>query len=257
LDIADREWLALMGGFSVCNPPSSTDTYQLFYPHYERAISNNIDLSGVYNHGLIRHLVAFYFWGYEDLDSEGLILKLFNYGNTKFIIDFVNYIWQQEDYYKSLNEGDKLKFEGIILRLWTFLTNKYQKPKDEEEQKVLVGLVNFIVFVRELNETVSKLLIKSAPLINQNSHADIDKLLENLIELKEKGNPQKTAEHIGQIFLSLDFKEYWYGFSTGLIIELVTFLYQYGQKKTANIFCNRLSSQQHNFLKEIYRKFNP
>lgn len=253
--LEDRNWLAFIGGFAFGNPPFNKEIYQLFYPHYEKAINNNVELKSFCNNGLIRHIVAFYFWGYEDLKTEGLVLKFLNTATPNSILEFVNFIWRQEAYLKSLGEQEKEKFEITILELWNYLAEKYQDPKGEEEQKVLGGLTHLIVFVPELSESNTDLILKSSRQINK--HFYTHELVENLIALKGKGNLSKTAEYIGKIVSSISFNDYLSDFDSKHIIELVTFLYQNGQKEIANIFCNKLSRQGNEFLKPVYNNYNP
>ena len=93
-ELEDEYWLAFMSGFAFGNPPFNKDIYQLFYPHYERAIKNDIKIKSISDHGIIRHLVAFYFWGFEDLQKDGLLTMLFNKGNNTSILEVVNFVWR-------------------------------------------------------------------------------------------------------------------------------------------------------------------
>src|SRR4029077_4068161 len=100
----DREWLAFMGGIAFGRAPFNKDLYTLFYPHYERAIENNIQFKGHHNNGLVRHLTTFYFWGFETLSSEKLLFKFVNKTTSEGIKDLISFIWQQEKYLYSLTE---------------------------------------------------------------------------------------------------------------------------------------------------------
>ncbi|HVA97313.1 MAG TPA: hypothetical protein VNG53_00345, partial [Bacteroidia bacterium] len=131
----EREWLAFIGGFAFGNPPFNKDLYTIFYPHYERAIENNIKLKSFHNNGLVRHLTAFYFWKYETLSSEKLLFKFLNQSAPDAVNDLISFIWQQEDYQKSLSELEQHEFHQMILELWKFLADKYENSSIEEEQK--------------------------------------------------------------------------------------------------------------------------
>jgi hypothetical protein len=54
--------IAFFGGFTFVNPPFNKDIYELFYPYFERAIKNNTEIENFNNQGIIRHIVAYYFW---------------------------------------------------------------------------------------------------------------------------------------------------------------------------------------------------
>lgn len=249
-NIGETEWLAFMSGFAVCRPPFNKDIYELFYPHYEKVIESEIELKGFYNNGLIRHLTAFYFWGYENLTSEKLVFKFLNKAKLNHIEELVNFIWRQENYPKSLTETQRKHFEQIILDLWIFLAAKYQNAESEEEQKILATLSRLVVFVPELNDTYTQLILKSCNYVHKNYSTR--ELIENLTTLKDKGNPLVAAKAIGQILSSLQFNEYIANFDPKNIIELVSFLFEHGQNQVAIEFCNYMGVNQQFFLRETY-----
>ncbi|HAO05770.1 MAG TPA: hypothetical protein DCQ50_02045 [Chryseobacterium sp.] len=251
--LEDKEWLAFLSGFAFSNPPFNKDIYHLFYPHYERAIKNDFPIKGLYDHGIIRHIVAFYFWGFEDLEKEGLLLMLINKGNHTNILELVNFVWRQEEYFRGLNRSEVKNFEKIIFNLWSFLASKYENAKGEKEQKVLSGLSNLLVFVPELDDAYTNLVLKSSGINFKDFHSHY--LIENLIELKDKGNPSETAKHIGVILNSIQFTPYFPLIDNKPIIDLVVFLYENGQKQIADEFCNKMARQGYEFLIEIHNKY--
>ncbi len=251
--LEDKYWLAFVSGFSFGNPPFNKDIYQLFYPHYERAIKNDIKIKSISDHGIIRHIVSFYFWGFEDLQKDGLLKMLFNKGNSTSILEVVNFVWRQEGYLKSLNHGEAKNFEEIILNLWNCLAKKYDIVNDEEEQKILAALSNLLVFVPELNDTYTDLVLKSSGITDKHFHSHY--LIENLIKLKDRGNPSQSSKHIGVILNSIQFAPYFSSINNKHIISLVEFLYENGQKQIADEFCNKMAKQGHEFLIEIHNKY--
>lgn len=247
----DREWLAFIGGFSFGNPPFNKDIYTLFYPHYKKAIEKNIKIKSFHNNGLVRHLTAFYFWKYETLSSQKLLYLFLNKTTSDEIQELINYIGRQGDYQKSLSEIEQNNFQEMILELWNYLADKYGNSQIEEEQKNLATLVNWIVFAPELNDTYTKLVLKSCKHIDKTytTHA----LLKNLVALKSKGNPNTAAKAIGEIISSLNFKDYISDFDKEFIKDLVSFLFAHGQNQVAAEFCNKLASvHQQFFLREIH-----
>lgn len=252
-ELENNQWLAFLGGFAFGNPPFNKDIYQLFYPHYERAIKNNDDIKSFYNHGIIRHIVAFYFWGFEDLKSEGLLLMFLNNANPSAIIELVNFVWRQEGYLKSLSAGEAEKFEKIVFNLWNYLVSKYKNTKEQEEQNILSGLAYLLVFVPKLNEKYTDLVLISSGLSGK--HFQSHYLIENLIKLSAKGEPAETAKFIGQILNSIPSQNYFSNNDNKHIIDLVTFLYENNQKKIADEFCNKLTKQGHEFLITLHNKF--
>ncbi len=247
----EREWLAFIGGFSFSNPLFNKDIYTLFYPHYDKIIVNKINLKSVHENGLIKHLTAFYFWKYETLSSESLLLKFITNSTSDEIGELINFIWRQENYQKSLTEIEQKDFQQMILELWNYIAAKYENSLTEEGQKILSMLSNWIVFAPELNDTYTKLILKSCK-YSFKTHS-IHELFENIVSIKSKGNPIIAAKAISEILLSTKFNEYIHGFEQDNIKDLVSFLYLHNQKQAADKFCNKISVEhQQYFLREIY-----
>lgn len=252
-NLEDREWIPFMSGVAFANPPFNKETYQLFYLHYQRAIENNIEIKKSYNSGIIRHLVAFYFWGFDELDNNSLILKLIKTKNHNNIVSLINFICRQENYVDNLSDDDKKKFEIIIFNFWNLLATKYEKINDHEKQNVLLELSNLLVFVSELNDSYTDLILQTKEIIYKHSHSH--RLIENLIRLKDRGNLNDVAKNIGLIMNSVLFASQNSSLDNDNIIDLVTFLYDNGQKIIADEFCNKVTKKGHEFLIETYNKY--
>ena len=152
-----------------------------------------------------------------------------------------------------MNHDDAKKFEEIIFNLWNYLLNKYENSTYEEEPQVLVRLSNLLVFIPELNDTYTNLVLKSTGITDKNFHSHY--LIENLIKLKDRGIPSESAKHVGVILNSIQFAYYVSSIHKKHIIGLVEFLYKNGQKQIADEFCNKMVKQGHDFLIDIYNKF--
>lgn len=247
----DREWLAFMGGFVCDGPPNNKELYLLFYPHYERLIDDNIKLNSLRNKGLVYHLTAFYFWKYETLSSKKLIFKFLNQATPNKVGELIHFIWQQENYPKTLSELEQQEFQQIIIDLWKFLADKYENSINDDEQKNLAALSNWNVFVNELNEVYTNLILKSCKHVDKTYSTH--ELLENLVMLKTKGNPKIAAKAIGKILSALNFKDYLSDSDKDSIKDLVSFLFIHGQNEIAAELCNTMAAvHQQFFLRNIY-----
>jgi hypothetical protein len=250
-EIEKREWLAFMGGISFGNRPFDKNLYEIFYYHYERAVTENTSLNGLDKNGLIRHLTSFYFWKYESLQSEKLLFKFLNQATPELVGQLIHFISQQKRYQSRLNETEKHEFQQMILELWEYLVNKYEISSTDEEKRNLGALAGWIIFVPELDETYTKLILKSCPHVDK-THATHE-LLEKLTILKNDGNPQVSAKSVGEMLSSLNFRDYINEMDKDLMKDLVSFLFAHGQKQIAAEFCNKLASMhQQFFLREIY-----
>lgn len=253
--IEEREWLAFISGFAFGKPPATNELYSIFYTHYERAIVNNVKFESFNNNGLVRHLTAFYFWKFETLSSEKLLFKFLNQSSANDIADFISYIWQQKNYQQGLTESEQHEFQKMILDLWKFIADKYESSHNEDEQNNLAMLVDWLVFAPELNDDYTALILKSCKGIDV-SHTTHN-LLEYLVSLKDRGNQNVSAKAIGDIFSSLNFKDYIGSLDKDLIKDLVNFLFINGQNHVAERFCNKFAYEyQQFFLRDIYEQYS-
>ncbi len=251
----EKEWLAFIGGLTYSNPPFNKNTYELFYPHYEKAITDNVYFETILNgRVIIRHIVAFNFWGYESLEKKSLISKFLNTAEPSLIVELVNFICTQEKYLVNIDKEES-KIENIVFKLWDYLSNKYEEPKNEEEQKILVSLLGLIVFVPQLDEKHTDLVLKSCQVLE--NHNNLSNIIKNLIKQKNKGLPIETAKYIGEILDIVSFKNYLDNDDDdNNIIELMIYLYENNQKAIADKFCNEFVKMGFEFLKQIYNKYN-
>lgn len=246
-------WHAFISGLVFGNGSLDPGTYNVLLPQYEKMLAVKIDKN--IRSGLIRHIVIFYFYGYEDLKSESLIRKLVDTGEPEAISELIAFIWQQEEYYNSLQREERSKFEKIIKELWEYLLTRFGKTKKEEEKDVLNGIIHFVPFVPELDESYAKLLLDSAKALNKK--VVTHHLMEDFVPLVNKGTPLEVAKLFAPILLEIPFNEYISDFEAEPIKTLVRFLYENNQKDSANTFCHKISSLGNDFLKPLYTEFNP
>ncbi|MCD9015195.1 PIN domain-containing protein [Parachryseolinea silvisoli] len=247
-------WLAFMGGYTYSNPLSDLTVYELFRPHYQRAIDTNAHVNGRYEHGTIRHIVAYYFWGIEDLGENGMLARLINANDHENTLDLVNFVSRQKDYLVGLSEEDAGKVERAIFELWRLLAAKYARPATESERRVLAGLIVLLVFVPELNDANTDLAVQSCKMEGELylSHY----LIENLLTLIGRGNTSATAKHMGVILLATSLAHLVTSAEENDVIELIQFLYDHGQHMAANELCNRMVKAGHEFLRPLHRKYS-
>ncbi len=239
-DIEEGKWLPFIHGYVLGNALSSKDLYELFYPHFDRAIESKIEVKHFHNRGIVRHLTAFYFWGFETLNDKKLLWKFLNTMEPDCILELVNFIWQQGDYSKSLSESERKNFDKIILNLWKFLVSKFKKSESEDGHKVLAALCNWVVLMPELNDIYAKLILESCKYIHKTYSTH--ELIENLVTIKEHGDPVMVAKNIGKVISSMDFSDYISEDDKNNIKALVIFANENGQGEMAITFCNNMAS---------------
>lgn len=254
--LEEKKWRAFIGGFAFGNPPFNKEIYELMYPHYERAIDSHFESKAFSDNGIIRHIVAFYFWGYEDLNGNHLIKKFLGTSKPNLISELIRFVWMQEDYYGTLNSNERIKIEKLILSLWQFILNKYKDTQIEEEKNILSMLPKLITFVSKLDETNSDLIRTTMLLLKEAGHTH--NIIEKLSILKDDETQQETANRIAQILNSMTFRSFYFSEKDNKhLIAIISFLFENQQKDIASQFCNKLMINGNESLREVYLKYNP
>lgn len=249
--IGDREWLAFMRGFAFCRPTYNKELYTMMYPHFERAIESRIELKDSMRGGLVYHLMAFYFLQYETLSSKKLLYKFVHLASPNDVAALINLIAQQKYHPRTLSELKQQEFQQIIIDLWKFLLDKYESSQIEEEKKNIPILSRWVVFVHELNEEYTSLILRSCKhIIDTYLNRE---LLKHLVAIKTNGDPITNSTFIGKILLSLNFGSYVSSDEQDSIKDLILFLFTNGGNQMAEAFCNNIAAvHQQYFLREIY-----
>ncbi len=256
VNLDDIKWQAFWAGFGISNPPPNIKVYNLFYPHYLRAINAKADL---FSHrstpGFISHLVAFYFWGFESLNSGGLVKTFLEKSKSQLVLKFVNYVGQQQTYFNTLEQEEADRFDASIIELWKYLALKYEKKADEQELEILGSLVNFIVLINALNQENTDLIVMSLGL--EKKYYFHERLIRTLVEFQRKGDSFETAQFLSQIILKIRIESYFLDKESETGIKtIIQFLFENGQAQAASTVCNETSRQGNMFLRELYEKYN-
>lgn len=250
----EKYLLAFLGGFSFTYGPQHEEIYRLLIPHYKKAISLNKLFSSGMDKGLIRHIVTFYFWDFEQLNDGGLLYQLINEGHTDSINDTINFIGFQDDYFESLNEGEKIEFEKMIDKLWEYVLNKYQSIENTGNELMVSSLINFIKYLHEFNERNVSMILKSSLNIVKFHHTY--DFLKSILDVSKRTEISSASKYVGKLLNSISYKSYIPDFETDIILELTKMLYENNQKEYGNDLCNKLSEEGHEFLKETYKFYN-
>lgn len=250
---SEEDWKAFFGGFLFSSPPFTKEVYNLFYPHYSKAITQDIENKGHYGDSLARHLITFYFWEYEGLESSSLLSMFIDKSEGNGVLELVNFMGHQDEYQKALNKEDKDRFQKRVLVLWKTIAQKFENSKTEENRKVLAALSHLIIYIPELNSEYTELLTTS--IRNFGRDYDGHRLIEDLVDLKNHGNPKTNAKFLGKILLEMEIKEHFMDLDEENLIDLVTFLFQNQEAESAKIFCNKMAANQYLFLRKVYDEY--
>jgi hypothetical protein len=249
--LENQFWKAFLGGLTYSNPPFNKELYKLFRPLYKRAIVDNLELKSVGNKdGLIRHIVTLYFWGFEKLEKDSLVLLLVENSKPTRVLNFIGFISRQEKYIEHLDSEGIIRFEKIILDLWKLLLSKFENV---EERRILIELPHLLVFVSKLDNIYTELLLKST--IYFDNYFQVHILIENLVKLRNNGIPEQTSEHISKVLNSIQRFEYFLDEDEQNIIDLITYIYKYGNKSAADDICNKIAQNGNDFILPFYNSY--
>lgn len=246
----DKEWRAFIGGIEYSSPPHTEAAYELLVPHYYKAIEQKITIKDGLGGSLARHFAANYLNGNKYLYDDNLTQNYLENTDTKGITALLQVFLSQSKYIK-LNRNDD--FEKKIIDIWKFVIEKYENSNVKEEKEVIEYMSNVLCFLNELSSENIQYILKSCNKIRY-----IHSIIEDLSELKNKGDKDITANYLGQILLNFDLEGHFYMSSDdeNELSQIVEFLYRNNQKSAADEFCNKVARKGKTFLNAIFEKYN-
>jgi hypothetical protein len=247
------EWIPFMTGYSFRNPSHNKDVYILFRGLYEKAIKENKTSGIEQGKGIIGHIVTFYLWEWENLDEDGLLKLFIDLATPPDLSNLITFVWQQNEYVKTLDSDQLVVFESRILFLWERIIKKYEDSTVESEIKVVQHSSNLFEFISELNEYNTSLLSKCLKTLG--NHFSPRHLFKNLLNLHGRGEQIATSRFVARIISLIPLGTYFSTNDKPIVIELLAKLYENDQKVIADDFCNRFVKQGQDFLKEVYLKY--
>lgn len=144
-----------------------------------------------------------------------------------------------------------------IIEFWRWIFEHYKNIEKEQPEKkdkeLLSELSELAVFLDEIDEENYKWLMLSAPYVHEGFISPF--FIEYLNGLKDKGDREKTAGYIADVFLKM-LEHFTPDYDTSHITSIVESLYKAGQKEKADKICNIYGSRDYEFLREIYEKNN-
>ncbi len=254
LEVEESKWEAFMGGFMFGRAPNSKEVYHAMYPHYERAIAKNMVFSRMNERTIVNHLVSYYFWGYETLSEQKLVYQFLKKTSGESVQELIGFMARQDKYYETLQGEEKKEFEGKILAVWKMVVNRFCDAAGEEDKKTLSSAAGLLSLTPELNNEVTELTIVSLKDMTEYYHWH--GIIDDLIRFGEQRNSPEVAENIGKILVKSTALPLHTNYESEKMKKLVVYLYENGQKETANQICDTVSRQGHSFLREVYNKYN-
>ena len=254
------QWEAFMSGYLFGNTVHK-EIYKLMKEHYKSSINYKFKSTESIKN-LIAHISLAYLHGEESLEPSSLFYKIMEEFNTDYIKEIIRFFWRQAQYLQEDNARNKAIKERILL-FWQYVYDKLRPKKDtnslsREDEAILSEISLLTVFLPALIEKYKDWLLLSAPYVEK--RYNISLFIEYLDELKDKGEREKTAQHIGEVFLAvleayIERKEPLPSYPEERIKSIVEFLCgipiskEYGRQ-----ICNLYAKNGLLFLKDIYEK---
>lgn len=253
-------WEAFMDGH-LSNRRVYENLYKLMKPHYEIAIDHDFKEKHTMVR-LIQYISVGYLHEYETLDSKNSlfyrILDKWDYSQIKEVIKFFrmqkDYIVEIIEEVKSEITSDIIKMKKKIVKFWEWVyENKYKKTQIEEinneDKEILSSLSLLVAFIDKIDsENIDWIKLSAC-------YANIDYKSPFFIEYLEKLKDKDSKGYVGEILLEM--LEYFTPeCDREHIKSIVTYFYENNFNEYANKICNIYGSKGHEFLHDIYDKYN-
>lgn len=264
IDLAQNEktWKSFMQGYLLAGPVYAYLS-DLMKDQYFTAIKYNFEEEFT-NRQLVDHISLQYLHGAECIDdTKGLFRRLVDIWNASQIEAAISFFWvQRENLGENPAEEAKAKMAPQLSKKidriidfwrWTY-ENKYKNRNfDEfngEDKLILSNLSLLTALLSKVDNENKNWLMACAPYVDVDFKSSF--FIEYLDNLKDRD--RQTTKYVGQIFLKMldgATPEY----DQKHINSIVEYLYESGEKDTADKICNIYGSRGRDFLRHLWEKY--
>ncbi|HEY4322837.1 MAG TPA: hypothetical protein VGN20_02595 [Mucilaginibacter sp.] len=240
------QWAAFMSGVAF-GKPISGDYYSIMLPHYQRAVeANYIDTH--HQSGILRHLLAFYFWDYDPSFEETLLYKCLNNAELPLLTSAVQLLNQQQHAIKTLPDIDYNHLSVKFFTIWKLLIEKFENTELTNKRDVQ-QMIHYMEMIRseDLDAEITELILKTIALSGEFAASVI------LRQLLQFVKAPIAAPQVARILAQINYSSY---FEQDVLKQLVVYLYDQGQTQAANEIVTKLTIKGHDYLKPIYFQYN-
>lgn len=254
--VSTSAWNAFMGGFLFSHAPGTEELLTLLEPQYRRAIMEKLEIKVSGTDGFATQMMSLYLWGLIEISDNGLLTLYLTEMPTSAIAALLHVLYFSPAFYRSLDDDEYAIAENRVLKLIGYLHCHYSQSKEPDILEMRRSTVNMLHMVRSLNENNTKAICMAIALATKQYHHD--DLYKPLHERMVLGDPQLSASHLAAIMDQMSFQEQMHLLPDDIkrATEMLQFLYDHGQKVTADKLCNRLTRAGQIFAKEIYNRNN-
>lgn len=239
----DKNWRCAISGYSYVNMVY-TVIYRLLKDngHFKRVLNSSFDKSNI-RERVIENIAISYLRGEEDLQSKNsLMAYILDVWQSQDICSVIDLFWSHREV--DFKNGEDQR----ILAFWEYC---YSKIKDNEQahRTILSDLNLLATFLKKIDSKSKDWLIQSAPYVEERHHAYF--FLESLDRLADT-NPKE----VGEVYLAMLEGNALPLYEESNIKSIVEKIYKEKEKSLANKICDRYSREGHEFLNDLYEKYN-
>ncbi len=235
-----KYWEAFMDGYLSIGKVYD-DLYDLMRPYYQHGLSYGFKEKRNREH-LLQHICIGYLGEHEKKPEQ--------------IMEVTGFFEMQSEYLTENSEVNE-KMKGKIIQFWKNLYEKYKsrdkKSLTQQDKKILSSVSRLAVFLPKIETDTYDWLMLSANYVHEDFNSSF--FIKSLDGLKDKGDRNKTAKYIGDIYLRMLDKGS-PDYDKKHIRSIVEFLYNAGAQENANKICNIYGSRGNEFLRDIYEKYS-
>lgn len=239
----EKNWRCAFSGYSYVSTVY-TVIYRLLKDngHLKRVLDTPFENSNI-RERIVENIAISYLREEEELEGENsLMAYILQKWKSRDISSVIDLFWSHREV--DFKNGEDQR----ILALWEYC---YSKIKDNEQvhRAILSDLNLLATFLKKIDSKSKDWLIQSAPYVEERHHAYF--FLESLDRLADT-NPKE----VGEVYLAMLEGNALPLYEESNIKSIVEKIYKAKEKSLANKICDRYSREGHEFLNDLYEKYN-
>ena len=241
---SDRHWEAAFTGYIVMTSTVYEEIYKLLRDngHYEKGLSWSFSNENA-TENFVRNIVIGYIAGWDNLaDANGLLNKLLNTNNVKYISEIVTFMWTFRD-----RNDEALKQK--IKPLWKVIIDKVTSNIEKDGYRnIALNLEKWLSLVDTIDNDVYDWLTKSIEAVDIKENWSSGFFIEYL-----RKHVVKTPTEVGKLYLKMLDSGTYPDYKKEDIIAIVQALYDSNEIETATRIYNLYFSKGFEFLRETFK----
>ncbi|KIA92272.1 hypothetical protein OC25_17730 [Pedobacter kyungheensis] len=244
-NVEQRLWAGFMGGIGF-GKPISGEYYPIMKPYYQRAVDTGY-IDTTHQQGILRHFLAFYFWDYETDFKQTFLFEVLSKAESKLLEDTITLLLTQHKAIEQEPEPRRSSLTEKVITTWRFIILRFTETDTINDQRVARNIIHLMDYIQVLDDDSVQLIQDT--LKGFSDDITTVSLMADLLKWKDTS----PAHHVATLANLITFRNY---FQHDKLTSLVEYLYQSGQKETADKIVNTLMVSGQEFLRPLYDKYH-